>query len=220
MVSEAVIFLDESGDLGWKFGSPYRRGGSSRYLTIATVIIPDSKRYLLPRLIKKLYIKYKWDPKIEKKWARMTAEERKHFSILAQELISEHNDLHYCSITVYKPKVAQHIREDSNKLYNYMIGLLLIDTMSNYGIVRFIPDYREIKVASGNSLHDYLVSKLWFEKQVSTQVINQPKDSASDKGVQFADMLSGLIQHHFEDNNDELFPAIEPYICIKRLYFP
>jgi hypothetical protein len=39
-----LIYLDESGELGWKFDAPYRKGGSSRYLTIASLVIsPDGK---------------------------------------------------------------------------------------------------------------------------------------------------------------------------------
>ncbi|WMN84132.1 DUF3800 domain-containing protein [Vibrio parahaemolyticus] len=40
------IYLDESGDLGWTFDSPYRRGGSSRYLTIASLIVSPEKKAL------------------------------------------------------------------------------------------------------------------------------------------------------------------------------
>lgn len=34
------VYFDESGDLGWSFDKPYGAGGSSRYLTIAFLIIP------------------------------------------------------------------------------------------------------------------------------------------------------------------------------------
>jgi hypothetical protein len=101
-----------------------------------------------------------------------------------------------------------------------MIGLLLIDRMACYQHIRFIPDYREIKVASGNSLHDYLQTKLWFEKNVASKIINQPSDSASNKGVQFADMLSGLVQRHFEDNEDTQFSLVKPFLKKKQLFFP
>jgi hypothetical protein len=36
------LYLDESGDLGWTLDKPYQAGGSSRYLTIATLIIPKT----------------------------------------------------------------------------------------------------------------------------------------------------------------------------------
>lgn len=74
-MSSAVIYLDESGDLGWIFDAEYRRGGSSRYLTICAVITSDDKKHLPAREIKKLYKQYGFSPKEEKKWARMTSEQ-------------------------------------------------------------------------------------------------------------------------------------------------
>jgi hypothetical protein len=38
-----AIYLDESGDLGWKFDGPYLGGGSSRYLTITALCVPPGK---------------------------------------------------------------------------------------------------------------------------------------------------------------------------------
>ena len=217
----AVIFLDESGDLGWKFGSPYRNGGSSRYLTISAIITPFDKQHLhLPnRLIKKLYIKHNWPINEEKKWAKMNKQERFNFTEQAYQLIESHTDIKYVSITVYKPKVYEYIRNDGNKLYNYMIGLILLDKIKEFDEVIFSPDPRSIKVKSGNSLPDYLQTKLWVECRVKTQLIYRPHDSASNKGVQFADMLSGAIQQHFEDNNSTLFNMLTEHLKIQTLYF-
>jgi hypothetical protein len=86
--------------------------------------------------------------------------------------------------------------------------------------VLFVPDNRELKVVSGKSLNDYLLMELWFKRKTKTQVINQPRDSASDKGIQFADMLSGLVQQYYEDKNVELFKILQCFISCKKLYFP
>lgn len=34
-----LIFLDESGDLGWSFDRPNGDGGSSRYITISGIVV-------------------------------------------------------------------------------------------------------------------------------------------------------------------------------------
>jgi hypothetical protein len=60
---EANVYLDESGDLGWVFNLDYRRGGSSRYLTIAYIIMPRETHHLLGRLVKECYNKWGIDPK-------------------------------------------------------------------------------------------------------------------------------------------------------------
>ena len=219
MSKKITVYLDESGDLGWRFDKPYREGGSSRYLTISSIIAPENKSHLPGRVIRKLYKKFALDPKKEQKWGLMNERQKDAFSKKCVEFVQKHNDISYHSITVYKPKVQSHIREDANKLYNYMIGLMLIEELEKFEIVNFIPDPRSIKVQSGNSLSDYIQTKLWFEKNVSTTFINSPKDSATCKGVQFADMLSGIIQQHFEDQCSPRFDMIKKYATIKRLYF-
>jgi len=62
-----IIYLDESGDLGWNFTAPFRNGGSSRYLTIAAVCVPSAKIALPKRAVRKLYNKFGWPTGLEKK---------------------------------------------------------------------------------------------------------------------------------------------------------
>ncbi len=215
-----IIYLDESGDLGWKFDKPYRNGGSSRYLTIASIAVSKNKKHLPKRLIRKLYQKFHWNTQVEKKWADMTLAERTFFAKQACILKEKYpNDIFYLSITVRKENVRPHIRTDANKLYNYMIGISLLDNMARYENVSFVPDPRSIKVESGNSLHDYLQTKLWFDKQAITKLTTQPCDSATSLNVQFSDMLSGVVQGHFEDGNSEPWNELRNQISYKTLFF-
>lgn len=215
-----IIYLDESGDLGWTFTAPYRFGGSSRHLTIASLAVAPDKKHLPKRLIKKLYQKFNWPTDTEKKWADMTLNERIWFSKQANALITKYpQDIRYISITVKKENVQTHIRADANKLYNYMIGLSLINEMARHDNITFVPDPRSIKVESGNSLHDYLQTQLWFEKQVKTTLITQPCDSAASLNVQFSDMLSGVVQGHFEDGNSKPWSELRNQISYKTLFF-
>lgn len=214
------IYLDESGDLGWKFDAPYRRGGSSRHLTIASLVVSPEKSHLPKRLIQKLYKKFNWPTRIEKKWADMSLDERIWFSQKANELrLRNPDDIRYLSITVKKENVQSHIRKDANKLYNYMIGLSLLNEMSRHDNILFVPDPRSIKVESGNSLHDYLQTQLWFENQASTNLTTQPSDSAASRNVQFSDMLSGIVQGHFEDGNSQPWNSLRMSISYKTLFF-
>jgi len=218
-MSSAIFYVDESGDLGWKFTAPYRKGGSSRYLTIATLVCPSTKKHLPKRLITKLYNKCEWKTDEEKKWSDMTPEERKIFAGYARKLLADHQDIKVLSITVAKENVLDRIRKDSNKLYNYMINLSLIDEMSKYKTVILIPDERALKVRSGNSLHDYLGINLAFEKKVDTVLQTTPCDSSCSKNLQFTDMIAGLIQNHYEDHNSECLHILQKHISPKRLYF-
>lgn len=214
-----IIYLDESGDLGWIFNAPFRQGGSSRHLTITGVCVPTEKSHIPKRVVKRLYDRFGWPTSVEKKWAAMDATERSAFATAARAMCDKHNDIHLHAIIVKKERVAEHIRKDGNKLYNYMIKLALVDRMCAYDVVTMIPDPRSLKVKSGNSLHDYLQTEIWFTKNAKTELKTLPLDSHTCLGIQFADMLAGVVQCAFENNRFDDFNLILPKVKIKRLFF-
>lgn len=219
-MTKIFIYLDESGDLGWKFDAPYRRGGSSRYLTIAALVVSDAKRHLPKRVIKRLYERFKWPVNVEKKWSGMNPEERIAFASAAKKLLADNpGHFRYVSITVKKENVHGHIRQDENKLYNFMIAQALLNEMSKHDEVFFVPDPRSVKVKSGNSLHDYLQTQLWFEQKTATMLTTHPCDSMQSTQIQFSDMLSGLVQTHFEDGNSAAWAELRDDISYKTLFF-
>ncbi|WP_421711401.1 DUF3800 domain-containing protein [Alcanivorax sp.] len=216
---DVTIALDESGDLGWKFNAPYRSGGSSRFLTIASILYPQDKKQHPKRLIRSLYKKFKWPTHEEVKWADMDSFQRIEFAEKLKALTVSHPEIKLLSITVRKENVQEHIRTDGNKLYNYMIGLSLLNEMKDYDKVFFIPDPRSIKVKSGNSMHDYLQTKLWFDKRANTILTTTPLESQSCKAIQVADMLSGVVQNHYEDGKSDYWRILEPHISNRELFF-
>lgn len=150
----------------------------------------------------------------------MSVAERVWFAKQAAALRTKYpDDIRYISITVKKENVRGHIRSDANKLYNYMISLSLLNEMARHNSVTFVPDPRSIRVESGNSLHDHLQTQLWFEKQTATMLFTQSCDSASSRNVQFADMLSGVVQGHFEDGNSKPWSELRNSISYKTLFF-
>jgi hypothetical protein len=217
--NSVVVYLDESGDLGWTFDAPYGRGGSSRYLTITAVCVPSDLKHIPKRFIKTLYEKFNWDPKNEKKWSMMDADEREFFAKEIPVMCIRNPEIALHAIVVKKQNVQEHIREDANKLYNYMIRLSLLDRMAKHDLVTFVPDPRSIKVQSGNSLHDYLQMQLWFDKKSVTKLVTSPCDSAKCRGIQFSDMLAGVVQSRFENNSSANFQTISAHLSLSRLYF-
>ena len=150
----------------------------------------------------------------------MQQHEREHYAKQAALLhIQNKSGIRYMSITVRKENVQVHIRSDPNKLYNYMISLSLLNEMSKHENIIFMPDPRSIKIKSGNSLHDYLQTKLWFEKQAVTSINTNPITSSSSHNIQFADMLSGLVQSYFEDGNSRPWLLLRSHISYKTLFF-
>lgn len=214
-----IIYLDESGDLGWDFDAPFRHGGSSRYLTIAALSVPSDKKHFPKRVIKNLYQKFGWPTRVERKWSMMNRTERNEFACAASALCKAHPDIHLDAITVRKKNVRMHLRADGNKLYNYMIRLSLLGRMRRHDEVLMIPDPRSIKVRSGNSLPDYLQTLLWFHLRCETKLRMQPLESHDSRGIQFADMLCGAIQAGFEDSNYTYLKILAHCVNQKRLYF-
>jgi len=219
-MSEIHICLDESGDLGWSFQKPYRDGGSSRHITIASILFEPSLEKEIIKLIRKLYKKHGWSSKQEMKWNMMNSAERDSFATRTSRLVRNNQDLiQLCSITAYKKNVFSHIRTDSNKLYNYMIRMSLVKHMAKYEVVKLKPDDRSIKVLNGNSLEDYLKMQLWFESLVSTDLTVLSCDSSKNPIIQFSDMLAGVVQSHYEDGNSSPWRKLSRFIDGQTLFF-
>ena len=109
-VSNSVfIFLDESGDLGWKFDAPNGAGGSSRYLTIAAICVPPTKVHLLDRLLRAMYVKYKWAPGKERKFVQLKPSQLIEFATDAKALCAAHPDIVLHVIVVKKQNVRMRL---------------------------------------------------------------------------------------------------------------
>lgn len=213
------IYLDESGDLGWVLNKPYRHGGSSRYLTIAYVACPQEKKHLLKRIVRNVYSKTKTDPKTELKGSALSTASKKYFASKVRELVSMNPDIKIGAITVNKSKVQQYIREDANKLYNYMIKLVALESIKQEPVVNLIRDNKTVKVKSGNSLIDYLQTILWFDMDSKTKLVDRPSDSKNVQNLIFIDWINNIIWGNYEDNNSEPYQAMRSVIESKKLFF-
>ena len=123
------------------------------------------------------------------------------------------------SITVNKTKVREHIRKDPNKLYNYMIQKALLPYIKRYDEVNLIRDNRTVKVASGNSLIDYLQTYMWFELNGITVLNDMPLDSKSTRKLVFIDWMNNIIWGHYEDKNDSAYTILKGCLREKKLFF-
>jgi hypothetical protein len=211
------VYVDESGDLGFTF-KPHGRG-SSRYLTIACLITPKELSKHPKRLVKKFYSKLGQSPRHELKAADLTPSDKIYFSEQARKLLNKYPRIKIISMTVKKTKVQGHIRQDPNKLYNYMLGLLLPNRIKRYPLVTLIPDERSVKVKSGNSLIDYLQIKLWFEFKAKTTLEYYPVESSRVLNVQFIDYVCNIIWNHYERNHDGPYNILKNKIISIPLFF-
>jgi len=214
-----VIYLDESGDLGWTLDKPYQKGGSSKFLTLSFLITPIGEKDKPRRIVRKVYEHFKFDPKKEVKATDLTPPQLDHVAYQVANYVKAHGTFKLGSITVKKANVQQHIRLDSNKLYNYMIKLGVIDKVDKFDEVYLIRDNRSVKVKSGNSLRDYLQLVLYFERNSPTKLHDCPEESHQNQNLIFIDWMAHMIWSNYEFGQSKHFAILAKHMTIDRLFF-
>ena len=204
------IYLDESGDLG------FRQGGS-KYFTIAFVAVKDSIRFI--RCVKEVKIKYGIPRSVELK-GNTTRE------VIKEDLLSRFQklDIEVHAITVRKKNVDPKLRKDTNILYNYVVGLLLVERILAEPAgtrVCVNVDRRVISITSGFKFNEYLRYKTWYEGQ--RQDINleiNHRDSHKNYAIQGIDIICNSIFRKYNSNNYKLFNIIQGKVkSDRRLFF-
>jgi len=122
-----LIFLDESGDLGWSFDKPHQKDGSSRFITIAGIAIEQNRLKFLNRFIDNLYERCHFAYDLEKKGSRFSNEEAASIVRRIHEINQESTAFRIVSITAAKQNVAEALRRDKNVFYNFLLNRLLTE---------------------------------------------------------------------------------------------
>jgi hypothetical protein len=204
------FYLDESGDLGFS-------EGSSNYFTIAFIGVQDTVKLL--RVIRK----------VKKKYGISRNDELKGFSTsdpIKAELLSRMSrleiDIH--SITVRKKNIVEKLRTDTNILYNYILGLLLVDRILSEEINAQIcinVDKRITSVTTGFKLNEYLKYKIWYEgKRPDINMSINHCDSRLFDAIQGIDVICNSIYKKYSSNNYTFFNIIKNKVKEdRRLFF-
>lgn len=213
------IYLDESGCLGWKLDAKYLRGGSSRFFTLAALIVPQEKNHHIERPIRSLYKKRNRRTTNELKSVELNSAERVGIAEEMARLRSAHPDILFTAITVNKARVNQTFRRHPNALYNYMTNLLLHDYMCKFPRVCFIPDARSIKIEMKHTLAEYLITQL-AASGAETVLETTPWESKESLSLQFADILAGLVWARYEfDNETKAYQKASSVLHHRQLFF-
>lgn len=182
---EQLIFIDDSGDPGFKFNR-----GSSRYLVMACIIF-DSKisAEYTSASIKMLKEQMKWRQEREFKFHRANDEQKKLFF----DTIRKHN-FKIRTIVVDKSKIVEPTLRKSESFYNYVIK----EVLSNFNDMKMA---RVSLDGSGNKS---------FRKKSTADIrktINKNNrrivefrlvDSRSEVLIQLADMVAGAINAKYD----------------------
>lgn len=213
-----TIYLDESGCLGWKLDAPYQQGGSSRFFTLAAAIIPDGAEPILERVVRGVYKHRGRSARNELKSVQLSSGERLAFAGELAKICAKRPDIRFVTITVRKENANSAFRRAPNGLYNFMAKLLLLEVMSEYDSVCFIPDARSLKIELKHSLHEYLCTEL-AGRGAETMLQTTPWESKDSFSLQFVDWMAGIVWAHHEHRNSNAYKAASPSIVQRRLFF-
>lgn len=210
MSKKIYIYLDESGDLG--FGK-----GGSNYFTIAFLATEEPIK--VKRAVKKIKQKHKIPRSVELK--ANTTKRR-----IRKELLNKLSKLQIeiQSITVKKKNVDLKLQQDTNILYNYMVGLSLAERVVRGGPpnakVIIIVDKRTVSVAYGFKFNEYLKYKIWYErgrKDIDLEIHHL--ESQNVYNLQAIDNIVNAIFRKYDRNDSELFDIIQNIITYDKILF-
>lgn len=203
-----LIYLDESGDLGFTLDKPYQKGGSSRMLTLSALCVPEGKLKYIQRIVRAIYQRRKRPLKHELKSVDLNTADKALFLRLVHKLLLEHQDITIRCITVNKAKVSERFIKDPNVLYNYMVKLLLLKIICQSEYVDFMPDRRSERINAKWNMGEYL-NQMIHEASLEHHIINKscvmtPMDSAKCLELQFIDFFAGLVWARYEFFDDKM----------------
>jgi len=203
------VYLDESGDLG--FGQ-----GGSRYFTIAFVVMENHVPFR--RCVKKVKVKHHIPREVELKGNTTRL-------LIKEDLLNSFAklDIEIHAITVKKTNVEPKLQKDSNILYNYMVGLSLVERIleepRDANVVINV-DRRIISITSGFKFNEYLKYKVWYEgKRPDIGLGINHLDSHEAYAIQGIDVICNSIFRKYNSNNYKLFNIIKDKVKNDRKLF-
>ena len=204
------IYLDESGDLGF-------RHGSTRYFTIAFVIVEQPFDFI--RSVKDVKVKYNIPRRVEIKGSTTRRDIKVDFLERIRQL-----EIEVHAITVRKQNVETRLRSDTNILYNYVVGLLLVDCILQKQLTAKVfvnVDRRVISITSGFKFNEYLRYKIWYEnKRPDIDLQIKHADSHKSYAIQGIDVICNSIFRKYNSDDSSFFNVIADKVkCDKRLFF-
>jgi len=208
----AYIFLDESGDLGFK-------KTSSRWFlfTIAMVSTPRS----LERVIKKI-----WRP-LKKKHKKLGELHAYHADDITRtrmlKKLNELAGLKVLCVILNKKKVYVDLQNQKNYLYNYTANILL-DRLHSSGklkdgeSIHLYIDRKDTKKRLRENLIQYLTTSMEDRRKERFSV--ELHTSHENKSLQAVDFISWAIFRKYERGEYEFYEIIKSKITDEKLLFP
>lgn len=188
-----LVFLDESGDAGFKFDK-----GSSTHFVIALVIFDDSLDAEETALgIKRLRQRLGLHEKFEFKFNKTDEYRRLQFF----EAVRDAKFRVRAMLVDKRNLYSDQLKHDKNSFYNYFVAQVL---MHNQGQITGA----KLRVDGSGDRAFKNAFKTYLRQKLETGVIESAKsvDSKADSLIQLADMIAGAVYRaHHPDRPDTAF---------------
>lgn len=216
---EVDVYFDESGDLGWTLDKPYRKGGSSRYFTIAYIILPSDKNKHINRFLRKFNKARKSNKEI--KGADFTNGRAKSTAKDIMYLLDLHSDIQIGSVTIKKSGIPTRLVNTNNDdvLYNYMVKEAICTKIAEFSKTNIIPDKRSVPAGSQNSCSDLIKHDLWLAQRSSVEIEYRPEESHNNERLIFIDWIANFVWRHYEDGHSHAHSILGRKLIEYNLFF-
>ena len=206
------IFLDESGDLGFK-------KASSKWFLFTIAIVPEPRT--LERVVKKV-----WRP-LKKKHKKLGELHAYHADGATRmrmfRKLAEVENLKILSVILNKEKVYVDLQNQKNYLYNYTANILL-DRLHTSGIlddgepIELFIDRKDTKKTLRENFVNYISQAMSVRRKGAFSATLHA--SHENKSLQAVDFLSWAIFRKYEYGDYQYYEIIKDKITDERLLFP
>ena len=202
---DRYVYIDETGDMGEK---------GSNYFIITAVWVDNPA--LFDRLIKNIR-RYKFKKELKKAQEIKANKSSKELIEHILKKFSEIDSAHAQSIILEKKRLySKYLKEDKNKMYNFVCGhLASIGVDSKKLIIRI--DRSKGKQNLISDFNKYLGIK-FKEVRWNRELEVFHSWSQSWSGLQMADVISWAVFQKFEHDNDYYFKVIEKKTNIVHMW--
>jgi len=203
------IFLDESGELGFK-------PASSKYFVITLLSCDEGEIYTLRRIIKKVRAK------IIKKKLKKYPEIKGNNSTdkIREEVLNRFSQTNskIFVIILEKSKVYEYLKNKKDKLYNYICNLILNECSFDDNQVNLVVDKSKTNRSLREDFDNYIRNNL-NQKNQSCILKIKHENSQKEACLQVLDFISWAIFRNYEYNDTHFINIIKDKIVIKKEMF-
>jgi hypothetical protein len=203
------IFLDESGELGFK-------EASSKYFIITLLSCDENELYEIRRIIKKVRLK------IIKKKIRKYPELKGNNSTdkIREEVLNKFNKTRseIFVIILEKSQVFEYLKNKKNKLYNYISNLILNECSLENSNISLVVDKSKTNRSLREDFDNYIRKNI-VEKNDNCKLTIKHENSQKDSCLQVLDFVSWAIFRNYEHKDSRFIEIIKDKIVIKKEVF-